>query len=79
LKDNELLFADASETGASNDNKASATSGKEEPSEEEIAEAINNPLSYLYLLWVQNDTMLWSGGLLDKLDENDKIMNTTLI
>ena len=79
LKDNELLFADASETSASDGNKASAASGKEEPSEEEIAEAINNPLSYLYLLWVQNDTMWWSGDLLDKLDEDDKVMNTTLI
>src|SRR5210317_1910247 len=66
LKDNELLFADLSETSAGDGNKASATTGKEEPSEEEIAEAINNPLSYLYLLWVQNDTSWWSGDVLDK-------------
>jgi len=79
LKDNELLFADASETSAADGNKASATTGKEEPSEEEIAEAINNPLSYLYLLWVQNDTSWWSGDVLDKLDEDDKVMNSTLI
>jgi len=79
LKDNQLLFADASETSAGDGNKASATAGKKEPSEEEIAEAINNPLSYLYLLWVQNDTMWFSGDALDKLDEDDKVMNTTLI
>ena len=79
LKDNQLLFANASETSAGDGNKASATAGKKEPSEEEIAEAINNPLSYLYLLWVQNDTMWFSGDALDKLDEDDKVMNTTLI
>ncbi|MEX1352081.1 MAG: hypothetical protein AB1Z31_30655, partial [Desulfobacterales bacterium] len=79
LKDNELLFADASELSIGDGSKASETTGKGEPSEEEIAEAINNPLSYLYLLWVQNDTMWWSGDLLDKLDEDDKVMNTTLI
>ena len=79
LKDNKLLFAEASEPSTGNGSKASETTGKGEPSEEEIAEAINNPLSYLYLLWVQNDTMWWSGDLLDKLDEDDKVMNTTLI
>ena len=59
--------------------KQESTSGRQEPTEEEIAEAINNPLSYLYLLWVQNDTMWYSGDVLDDLDEDDKVMNMTLI
>jgi len=58
---------------------AMAEAERQEPTEEEIAEAINNPLSYLYLLWIQNDTMWFSGDVLDDLDEDDKVMNMTLI
>jgi len=50
-----------------------------EPTKAEIAEAINNPLSSLWLLFAQNDTKWYGGNLLDTLGESDKVMNTTLI
>ena len=52
---------------------------KHQPTQAEIAEAINNPLSSLWLLFTQNDTKWYGGGLLDKLGESNKVMNTTLI
>ena len=55
-----------------------AETDRQGPTEAEIAEAINNPLSSLYLLWVQNDTAWFSGDALDALDEDDKVMNMTL-
>lgn len=52
---------------------------EKEPTEAEIAEAINNPLSSLWLLFMQNDTKWYSGDLLDALNEDDLVMNTTLV
>jgi hypothetical protein len=47
----------------------------EKPTEAEIAEAINNPLSSLWLLFAQNDTK-WYGG---DLPDSGQVLNTTLI
>lgn len=47
--------------------------------DEEIAEMINNPLGNLWLLFTQNDTVWYSGDVLDKINEDDKIFNTLLI
>jgi hypothetical protein len=44
-----------------------------------IAEAMLNPLSYLWLLFVQNDTVWYDGDTLDDLDEDPLAQNTTLI
>jgi hypothetical protein len=44
-----------------------------------IAKALANPLSYLWLLFMQNDTKWYDGDLLDSLNEDAKVMNTTLL
>lgn len=46
---------------------------------EEIAELMANPFSYLWFGMIQNDTYWWDGDLLDFLDEDSKVMNTTVI
>ncbi len=81
LHDNELVFASAAEIKADSEQKdaASALSEKKQPTEAEIAEAINNPLSSLWLLFGQNDVKWYSGDALDLLNENSKVMNTTLL
>ena len=74
-----LLSANASGSVDSSVESENAQPEKQGPTQAEIAEAINNPLSHLYLLWIQNDTSWWSGDITDKFDEDDKVMNTTLI
>jgi len=55
----------------------------EEPPEgmtrEQVAELMANPFSYLWFGMIQNDTYVWDGDLLDFLDEDRKVMNTTMI
>jgi hypothetical protein len=46
---------------------------------DQIAEMMANPFSYLWFGVVQNDTYWWDGDLLDVLDEDKKVMNTTLV
>ena len=80
LTGEELILASAGETSAdAGQDTATAASGDKKPTQAEIAEAINNPLSSLWLLFTQNDTKWYGGDLLDKLGENNKVMNTTLI
>jgi hypothetical protein len=45
----------------------------------QIGELMANPFSYLWFGMIQNDTYWWDGDLLDFLDEDKKVMNTTLI
>ena len=52
---------------------------KQEYTDEEIAEMINNPLSNLWLLFSQNDTIWYGGDDLDALGEDNKVMNTLLL
>ena len=51
----------------------------EEMSVEQIAELMANPFSYLWFGMIQNDTYWWSGDLLDSMNEDTKVMNTTVI
>jgi len=44
-----------------------------------IAEALANPLSYLWLGFMQNDIINYSGSTIDALGEKDVVNNTTLI
>ena len=44
-----------------------------------IAEALNNPLSSLWIMFIQNDTTLYEGDLVDSLGKSDLVQNTTLI
>jgi hypothetical protein len=44
-----------------------------------IAEALNNPLSSLWIMFTQNDTTWYKGDLVDDLGKNTLIQNTTLI
>ncbi|MEN8689124.1 MAG: hypothetical protein AB1Z20_03355 [Desulfobacterales bacterium] len=66
---------------AATDSKVSDTSAGASKADEEamIAEALANPLSYLWLMFTQNDTKWYDGDLLDELNEDTKVMNTTLI
>ncbi len=44
-----------------------------------IAEALANPLSYLWLMFMQNDTLTYSGSIIDQLGLPDVTNNTLLI
>ncbi len=66
--------------GADNIDGDSAGGGAAQKTEDEmIAEAMLNPLSYLWLMFMQNDTISYDGDLLDRLDEDPVTQNTTLI
>jgi hypothetical protein len=64
------------------DDVAQAPAVSESPGEytqEQINEMINNPLGELWILFAQNDTVWYDGDILDRLGEDKKVMNTTLI
>lgn len=44
-----------------------------------IAEALNNPLSSLWIMFSQNDTTWYKGDVVDGLGKNDLVMNTTYL
>ncbi len=74
------LFADV--TGASTHNSSDTSSSEKNDEMDEdaqIAEAMLNPLSYLWLAFIQNDTTWYDGDLMDQLNEDSKVQNTTLI
>ncbi len=58
---------------------ASQGMSAEEAEQAAIAEALANPLSYLWLMFMQNDTLGYTGNILDTLGEDDVINNTLLI
>lgn len=58
---------------------AAAEEAKQEYTEAEINEMINNPLGELWLLFMQNDTTWYKGDALDFLGEDGKVFNTTTI
>ena len=66
----------AGATAAGSDAGHGATEAEEQA---KMAEAMNNPLSYLWLAFIQNDTTWYDGDLLDQLNEDAKVQNTTLI
>ena len=56
-----------------------AAAAKEEMSVGQIAELMANPFSHLWFGVIQNDTYWWNGDLLDSMNEDTKVMNTTVI
>lgn len=44
-----------------------------------IAEALNNPLSSLWIMFSQNDTTWYKGDVVDGLGKSDLVMNTTML
>ena len=55
------------------------TTGSSEQDLDAIGEAMANPLSYLWLMFTQNDTIWNEGDILDDLDKDAKAQNTFLI
>ena len=56
--------------------------GGDGPSQKEtdaIGEALANPLSYLWLGFMQNDTIWYDGDVADALGEDAKVQNTFLL
>lgn len=74
----EVMLARALDTAAATEDMA-ASGDYGDMSLDEIAELMANPFSYLWFGMVQNDTYWWDGDLLDALDKDKKVMNTTLI
>jgi hypothetical protein len=63
-------------------NGSTASASGADPSSVEmdkIAEALANPLSYLWILFMQNDTIWYDGDLADALGEDAKVQNTFLL
>lgn len=56
-----------------------APTEKQQYSQAEINEMINNPLGELWMLFVQNDTSWMDGDALDFLGEDKKVFNTTTL
>jgi hypothetical protein len=80
LKSNIFLAqGNANTTVSASSGSDSGTSTDEADEAAKIAEALANPLSYLWLMFTQNDTMWYDGDILDRLGEDTKVMNTTLI
>jgi hypothetical protein len=46
---------------------------------EDLAELMANPFSHLWFGMIQNDLSWWDGDLLDATNDDDRVMNTTLI
>jgi hypothetical protein len=58
---------------------SSSASPSEMSEEDQIAEAMANPLSYLWLMFTQNDTIWYDGDIADKLGEDAKVQNTFML
>jgi hypothetical protein len=56
-----------------------ATSASEMSEEDKIAAALANPLSYLWLLFMQQDFISYDGDVLDALGEDAQTQSTTLL
>lgn len=60
-------------------NESSSNGSAAKQNLDQLGEAMANPLSYLWLLFTQNDTVWWDGDLADELGEDSKVQNTFLI
>ena len=56
-----------------------ADSPAAEPSMDQIGEAMANPLSYLWMMFTQNDTTWYDGDLADEFNKDARVQNTTLV
>ena len=71
-----LLMAQAEESGEA---VAAADAAKAEADAAAIAEAMLNPLSYLWMLFTQNDLTTYDGTAMDALGKGSQLQNTTLL
>ncbi|MEN8692894.1 MAG: hypothetical protein AB1Z20_22730 [Desulfobacterales bacterium] len=77
---NILLAQATTEAAGSTAGQPSTKAGMSEAEERAmIAEALANPLSYLWLMFTQNDTKWYDGDILDRLGEDAKVQNTLLM
>ena len=67
-----VAAADAAKTGTTDAAKAEAEAAA-------IAEAMLNPLSYLWMLFTQNDMIWYDGTAMDTIGEGSQVQNTTLL
>ncbi len=75
-----LLGADANRLWQSQPSVNSTQAGSDSPTNlDAIGEAMANPLSYLWLMFTQNDTIWYDGDLADDLGEDSKVQNSYLI
>ncbi len=74
--DDDVSKSTAEQAGVTQD---AATSASEMSEEDKIAAALANPLSYLWLLFIQNDIISYDGDVLDALGEDAQTQNTTLL
>ena len=51
----------------------------EEEKQAQIGDAMANPLSNLWMMFAQNDTIWYDGALLDTLNKDARVQNTSLI
>jgi len=58
---------------------ATESNDSEAAEQAKIAEALANPLSYLWMTFMQHDMTWYDGDLLDDLNEDSKLMHTTMI
>ena len=59
--------------------EAAASGSSDQAELDAIGEAMANPLSYLWLMFMQNDTIWSDGDILDDLDLDAKAQNTFLV
>ncbi|MFB3078037.1 MAG: hypothetical protein ACE1Y4_08505 [Lysobacterales bacterium] len=73
-----LLMAQAQGDGVA-ENATGNAAAEAEANAAAIAEAMLNPLSYLWLLFMQNDMIWYDGTAMEALGEGSQLQNTTLL
>lgn len=76
-----FLLAQSTDTdeGVSSGVSAPEAGSEEQAEMAQLAEAMANPLSYLWLIFTQTDTVSYDGDILDTLGEDDLVNNTLLL
>ena len=72
-------FAQSAVIHTDDDAQDAATPAAGTSEQDKIAEALANPLSYLWLLFMQNDVISYDGDILDTLGEDAQTQNTMLL
>ena len=75
-----FLLAQSSDTAIDTDSADSGSDARysEQAEMAQLAEAMANPLSYLWMLFTQVDTISYDGDVLDAIGEDD-VVNTTML
>jgi len=74
-----LVFFCGAVAGADAAKAETADPAKAEADAAAIAEAMLNPLSYLWMLFTQNDLITYDGTAMDALGKGSQLQNTTLL